>query len=95
MCMCMCMCMGQTRYADPKWDENELVTAAVARAIQLFGPERCFFASNYPVDLLPAHGAWTPERLYPAFLKVAQAAGCDGAAIRCMFNQNARAAYRV
>ena len=47
----------------------------------------CFFASNYPVDILPDQGAWTPDKLYPAFLKAAQAAGCSDLTIRRMFNQ--------
>jgi predicted TIM-barrel fold metal-dependent hydrolase len=46
-------------YTDPKWDENAVVAAAVGRLIKLFGSGRCFFASNYPVDMLPDQGLWT------------------------------------
>ena len=81
-------------YTDPKWDENALVADALKRIVGLFGTNRCFFASNYPVDILPDQGAWTPDKLYPAFVKVAQAAGCGELAIRHMFNANVRKAYR-
>ena len=74
-------------YTDPKWDENALVADALQRIVGLFGTNRCFFASNYPVDILPDQGAWTPDKLYPAFLKAAQAAGCSDLTIRRMFNQ--------
>ena len=46
-------------YTDPKWNENAVVAAAVGRLIKLFGSNRCFFASNYPVDMLPDQGGWT------------------------------------
>jgi hypothetical protein len=35
------------------------------------------------------------DKLYPAFLKLAEDAGCDPITIRHMFCQNVRAAYRV
>ena len=88
-------------YIDPKWDENALVRAAVARLLRIFGPDRCFFASNYPVDLLAGQGAWTPDRLYPAFLTLAREAlqasrlPCDDATVRALFRDNARRAYGI
>jgi predicted TIM-barrel fold metal-dependent hydrolase len=82
-------------YTDPQWDASELVKDTVLRVIKLFGPERCFFASNYPVDLLPDQGAWTPDKLYPAFLKLVQDAGYDDATIRGFFCANVKKAYRV
>ena len=86
---------------DPKWDESKLVRTTVARLLRIFGPERCFFASNYPVDLLPSFGAWTPDKLYPAFLSLAREAlqtarlPCDDATVRALFRDNARRAYGV
>jgi predicted TIM-barrel fold metal-dependent hydrolase len=52
-------------YTDPKWDDNATLAAAVARLIKLFGSDRCFFASNYPVDMLPDQGLWTRTRSHP------------------------------
>ncbi|CAE8665344.1 unnamed protein product, partial [Polarella glacialis] len=56
-------------YPDPNWDENELVLSALHRVIELFGPHRCMFASNFPVDV---KDGWPAERLLPAFLKLAE-----------------------
>ena len=44
-------CMGPTNR-----DANPVVTAAVLRILSIFGVSRCFFASNYPVDILPGQG---------------------------------------
>jgi len=46
-------------YTDKEWNEKPVIAAAVGRLIKLFGSGRCFFASNYPVDMLPDQGAWT------------------------------------
>ena len=35
------------------------------------------------------------DKLYPAFVKLAQGAGCDDGTVRRMFSDNVRAAYRV
>ena len=51
-------------YVDPEWDANALVTESVLRVIDLFGVERCFFASNFPVDL---KSGWPAARLFGAF----------------------------
>merc|ERR1712217_88106 len=82
-------------YTDPKWDENAVVTAAVHRIIKLFTPARCFFASNYPVDLLPDQGSWTPDKLYPAFQKLVENAGYDDETVRGFFCANVKRVYRV
>ncbi len=49
-------------YTDKDWHEKPVIAAAVGRLIKLFGGDRCFFASNYPVDMLPEQGAWTRKR---------------------------------
>jgi predicted TIM-barrel fold metal-dependent hydrolase len=38
-------------YTDPSWSDNQVVVDAVKKAIDLFGSERCMFASNFPVDV--------------------------------------------
>ena len=35
------------------------------------------------------------DKLYPAFLKLAEGAGCDDITIRRMFSENVKMAYRV
>jgi len=80
-------------YVDVEWDQYPLVAAAVLRIIKLFGSERCFFASNYPVELLPDKGAWTPDKLYPAFLKLVKGTLSD-VQVRGLFDENVRRVYR-
>ena len=84
-------------YIDVAWDHNELVVEAVTKIIKLFGEDRCFFASNYPVDFgLPdVFGSWVPEKMYPTCLKLAKKAGVSDEGIQKLFATNARKAYRA
>ena len=54
-------------YVDPEWDANALVTESVLQVIDLFGVERCFFASNFPVD---RKSGWPAARLFGAFARL-------------------------
>ncbi len=54
---------------DANWDESEVVAAAVHKMIALFTPQRCFFASNFPVD---AALGWPQERLFPVGARCAR-----------------------
>ncbi len=38
-------------YIDQNWDRNPLVKETVQKVIEVFGKERCFFASNFPVEI--------------------------------------------
>jgi L-fuconolactonase len=57
-------------------------------AIEAFGVERCFFASNFPVDAL--HGTF--DQLYTAYAEVT--AGLDDDARDDLFARNAERVYR-
>lgn len=82
-------------YIHPQWDQQPLVVDTILRVIELFGVKRCFFASNYPVDNCgEGYGKWTPDRLYPAFLRVVEGV-YDETVIRDLFAGNVRRAYRV
>eukprot|EP01046_Picozoa_sp_COSAG06_P008927 COSAG06_NODE_457_length_15473_cov_68.819240_6_plen_89_part_00 len=61
-------------YIDPStpWDENPIVIETVLRIIKRFGPRRCFFASNYPVDV---NKGWPADRLFGAFRRLCDDAG--------------------
>ena len=48
-------------YITPDWDESDVVVKAVHKLIVIFGPDRCFFASNYPVDVKDNWCAFTPH----------------------------------
>ena len=77
-------------YVDPEWDTNRLVTDSVLRVIDLFGVQRCFFASNYPVDL---KSGWPATRLFGAFSRlVGEMADADR---QRLFAGNAMRAYGV
>mmetsp|Transcript_37672 Transcript_37672/g.59578 ORF Transcript_37672/g.59578 Transcript_37672/m.59578 type:complete len:335 (+) Transcript_37672:76-1080(+) len=58
---------------DKDFDKEDVVEEAIHRVIQTFGPDRCMFASNYPVDygLPDVFGAWTSDKLFGYFLKIA------------------------
>lgn len=70
------------------------VTAAVLRpwleyALEVFGPQRCLFASNFPVDSV----AGTFDELYRSFDEVT--AGLDAADRDALFAGNAERVYRL
>jgi len=77
-------------YITPDWDESDVVVKAVHKLIAIFGPDRCFFASNYPVDV---KDNWGAERLFAAFFKLASRYS-EGVQKK-LFSLNAKAAYRV
>ena len=77
-------------YIDGEWDTNPLVTESVLRVIDLFGVERCFFASNFPVDL---KSGWPAARLFGAFARLVGA--MPEVDRQRLFAANARRAYGV
>ena len=77
-------------YLDGEWDRNSLVRESVHRALELFGTQRCMFASNFPVE---KHVGWTADRLYAAFREVGS--HLDAADQQRLFAATARRAYRV
>ncbi|MDP6566505.1 MAG: amidohydrolase family protein [Alphaproteobacteria bacterium] len=61
----------------------------VRQVIRIFGPDRCMFASNYPVDSLVAPF----ETIFDGFFEIT--AGFSAAERRRMFHDNAREVYRL
>ena len=78
-------------YIDKNWDQNSLVQETVLRAIDLFGVDRCFFASNSPVE---NNLGWDASRLYKEFVNLIanQYSQEDQQKI---FADNAKKAYRA
>ena len=76
------------RFSSPTWDLDE-VGRLVREAIDLFGPARCLFASNFPVDR-PAIGY---ADLWGAYDRFTQDLGADERA--AIFRGNAARAYRI
>lgn len=76
-------------YTDPKWRPNKgKVLDAVKRVIKMFGVDRCFFASNYPVDV---KDGWPAGKLIPAYLSIAEDYGKK--ATKKLFSTNAKKCY--
>ena len=77
-------------YADNDWERTTLVRDAVHRALELFGVERCMFASNFPVE---KHVGWSAGRLLAAFRDLV--GDLDASDQQQLFAGSARRAYRV
>jgi len=61
----------------------------IERAIELFGVDRCLFASNFPVDGM--HGTF--EELYSTFAELTS--GLDDESRDALFAANAERIYRI
>ena len=59
--------LSMLSYQDREWESNALVKETVLRVIELFGVDRCFFASNFPVE---AHVGWDAARLYREYIEL-------------------------
>jgi predicted TIM-barrel fold metal-dependent hydrolase len=78
-------------YTDENWDQCQPVLDSIDFIIDAFGVDRCFFASNFPVDNMKG---WTADRMFPAFRKIAAAKfGIEDQ--RKLFSENAMRAYRA
>ena len=77
-------------YTDLDWDQNPTIIDAIHKIIDMFGVDRCFFASNFPPDL---HEGWTADRLFDAFDKVTEKYSDEER--RGLFSENAKKAYNV
>ena len=77
-------------YVDERWRRSPLIRETVHRALELFGAERCMFASNYPVE---KHVGWSAAELYAGFRELA--GHLDAADRQRLFADTARRAYRV
>jgi len=77
-------------YLDENWDKEESpVKGLVKEVIDIFGVQRCMFASNYPVDLL----TFDTQRLVDGFLYL-----CDDFSHEdkeWLFSKTAKEAYRL
>lgn len=67
----------------------DLLQPWIEYAIEVFGPNRCFFASNFPVDSV--HGSF--DELFSTFSEVT--AGLSGTERERLFAGNAERLYRI
>ena len=77
-------------YIHKDWGNKNIVKDTVYRIIDTFGIDRCFFASNFPVDI---RDEWPAERLYRTFLKLVDKK-YSLRDIKKLFSENAKRAYR-
>jgi predicted TIM-barrel fold metal-dependent hydrolase len=61
------MKISMLAYTDPEWETNPLIKDTVLQVIDLFGVDRCQFASNLPVENL---WGWDAKRIYAGFLGI-------------------------
>ena len=86
-----CIKISMLSYIDKNWDQNSLVQETVLRVIDLFGIDRCFFASNFPVENL---FGWNADRLYKAFVSLIDH-HFNHEDQQKLFADNAKKVYRV
>tara|TARA_B110000967_G_scaffold54709_1_gene56106 strand:- start:893 stop:1846 length:954 start_codon:yes stop_codon:yes gene_type:complete len=63
------MKISMLAYTDPEWDANPFIKDTVLQVIDLFGVERCQFASNLPVENL---WGWDAKRIFSGFLGIVE-----------------------
>jgi predicted TIM-barrel fold metal-dependent hydrolase len=76
--------------ADPAWTIDS-IRRWVLGCIDAFGPQRCMFASNWPIDKL--FGTYT--RLYAAYEQIVRDAGFADDDIDSLFGATAERVYRI
>ena len=77
-------------YIDKDWQNNFLVKDTVLKIIDTFGVDRCFFASNFPVEL---NEDWPSEKLFEAFRDLVKSFNPDDQ--RKLFSENAKRVYKA
>lgn len=79
-------------YISVTWDEEPVIVDTVKKIIALFGPHRCMFASNHPVDRNPSN-KWPAARLLPAFRNLASHLSHEEQAL--LWRHTAHRAYEI
>ena len=78
---------------DPKWENGDFVLEKSLDLIKLFTPQRCMFASNFPVDVTEQCGSWTSKGLFEAFATLAKEFTAEERA--CLYSTTALKVYRM
>ena len=82
--------LSMLSYIDKDWQNNFLVKDTVLKIIDTFGVDRCFFASNFPVEL---NEDWPSEKLLDAFKDLVKS--FSPADQRKLFSENAKRVYKT
>ena len=60
-------------WTDPDWKDGQIVIEKAVELIKLFGPKRCMFATNFPVDNADRFsGGWTMKKMIETFKEIAK-----------------------
>ena len=78
-------------YTAEDWNRHQEVLDAVHFVIDAFGTDRCFFASNYPVDI---KFGWPADKLFPALRQIVDDR-YDANTLGKLFSANAKRVYRA
>lgn len=81
-------------HADSPWGSDRFLDTLLSRyqyAIEAFGPERCMFESNFPVD----KDCISYRTLWNLFKKIAKKLGLSDSEKRAVFSGTAANAYRL
>jgi predicted TIM-barrel fold metal-dependent hydrolase len=76
--------------ADPSWTV-ESIRRWVLGCIEAFGPQRCMFAGNWPIDKLFG----TYSKLFDAYEEIVRADGLSEGEISSLFAANAERVYAI
>ena len=59
-------------FSDMTWQKGDIVIQKAIDLVKLFGPERCMFATNFPVDNNASMGGWTMKDMLKTFDAIAK-----------------------
>ncbi|MDG2196450.1 MAG: amidohydrolase family protein [SAR324 cluster bacterium] len=82
--------LSMLSYIDKDWQNNPLVEDTVLKIIDIFGVDRCFFASNFPVEL---NDGWPAERLFGALRGLVKSLSPNDQ--KKLFSENAKRVYKT
>ena len=74
----------------PDFANNDFIVGTVHRIVDLFGVDRCIFATNFPVD---KEQGWSTDKLFTAYDKLTEKYSLEEK--RKLFSENGKRAYRV
>lgn len=78
---------------DREWKEGDVIIEKAIELVKLFGPQRCMFATNFPVDNAGLFGTWTMKRMYETFQAIGK--GFTPEEQACLWRETALKAYRM
>ena len=82
--------LSMLTYPNKHWHQDSLIKMTVNKVIDLFGVQRCIFASNYPVEKLEG---WDAQSMYQEFQKLVDHRSQEEQ--DALFGSNAMRIYRA